>query len=384
MNGFAEKIRTAYRNKRSAYPVCEWLEIGILLCFAGGFLDAYTYLTRGGVFANAQTGNLILLSIGLARGDGVSALRYLIPILLFMAGVFVSEFFLSLGKKDHSDFRGHSSVLYTEVAVLLFVSFCDMLPFDMPDMAVNALVSFAAAVQFDNFRKMEGLPFATAFCTGNLRSASEQLFCTTVKKERRSALPALKYLLVISAFVGGVFAGFFTIQAIHGLAALVPAAVLFLVSAAIQCGELVSVSVRKLKGKQIESARELIYETFTQFVAPDFTEEGIENFRKFLYDETLPGRAVFYGVFRGHALKGALAVENNAHVCAFFVKNGEQGKGYGGRLMRGFLERSEPEVTVNASPYGKPVYEKLGFTATEDEQMKDGMRFTPMVYRKRK
>ena len=51
-----------YRRKFAQYPVYEWLEIGILLCLAGGFMDAYTYVTRGGVFANAQTANLILMS----------------------------------------------------------------------------------------------------------------------------------------------------------------------------------------------------------------------------------------------------------------------------------------------------------------------------------
>ena len=39
--------------------IYEWLEVGLCLCFIGGFLDAYTYkVSRGGVFANAQTGTL--------------------------------------------------------------------------------------------------------------------------------------------------------------------------------------------------------------------------------------------------------------------------------------------------------------------------------------
>ena len=32
-----------------------------LLSVVGGYLDAYTYLCRGGVFANAQTGNIAAL-----------------------------------------------------------------------------------------------------------------------------------------------------------------------------------------------------------------------------------------------------------------------------------------------------------------------------------
>ena len=40
----------------------ETVLIGSLLALAGGFLDAYTYICRGGVFANAQTGNIVLFS----------------------------------------------------------------------------------------------------------------------------------------------------------------------------------------------------------------------------------------------------------------------------------------------------------------------------------
>ena len=43
------------------------LLVGALLSFTGGFQDAYTYLCRGKVFANAQTGNIVLLSAALLR-----------------------------------------------------------------------------------------------------------------------------------------------------------------------------------------------------------------------------------------------------------------------------------------------------------------------------
>lgn len=64
--------------------IYEWLEVGLCLCFIGGFLDAYTYVSRGGVFANAQTGNIILLILGLAAGEGGAALRYLVPIMFLL------------------------------------------------------------------------------------------------------------------------------------------------------------------------------------------------------------------------------------------------------------------------------------------------------------
>ena len=40
----------------------------VFVTLSGGFQDAYTYICRGQVFANAQTGNIVLLSAALLRG----------------------------------------------------------------------------------------------------------------------------------------------------------------------------------------------------------------------------------------------------------------------------------------------------------------------------
>ncbi len=39
----------------------------VFVTLSGGFQDAYTYICRGQVFANAQTGNIVLLSAALLR-----------------------------------------------------------------------------------------------------------------------------------------------------------------------------------------------------------------------------------------------------------------------------------------------------------------------------
>ena len=45
-----------------------------ILAVSGGFMDAYSYMCRGEVFANAQTGNILLMSINLAKGNILTAL----------------------------------------------------------------------------------------------------------------------------------------------------------------------------------------------------------------------------------------------------------------------------------------------------------------------
>lgn len=41
------------------------------LSVSGGLQDAYTYIFRGKVFANAQTGNIVLLSQSIAERTGI-------------------------------------------------------------------------------------------------------------------------------------------------------------------------------------------------------------------------------------------------------------------------------------------------------------------------
>ena len=47
----------------------ESVRLGVLLAIVGGFLDGYTFICRGGVFANAQTGNIVLFGVEITKGN---------------------------------------------------------------------------------------------------------------------------------------------------------------------------------------------------------------------------------------------------------------------------------------------------------------------------
>ena len=63
----------------------------VFLTLSGGFQDAYTYIGRGKVFANAQTGNIVLLATNLCEGNFERVGHYLVPLLAFVAGVLFAE-----------------------------------------------------------------------------------------------------------------------------------------------------------------------------------------------------------------------------------------------------------------------------------------------------
>ncbi len=53
-------------------------------------MDAYSYLFRGEVFANAQTGNILLCSVALSQGEWGVAVQYAFPVLAFGLGILMT------------------------------------------------------------------------------------------------------------------------------------------------------------------------------------------------------------------------------------------------------------------------------------------------------
>lgn len=71
--------------------ISESKQLGILLALSGGFMDAYSYIQRGHVFANAQTGNMLLFGINLSQLKFLDALQYAIPVIAFTLGIALAE-----------------------------------------------------------------------------------------------------------------------------------------------------------------------------------------------------------------------------------------------------------------------------------------------------
>lgn len=191
--------------------------IAALLAIVGGFLDAYTYVARGQVFANAQTGNIVLFGFNLAEGEWLQALSYFIPIAAFVLGVFVDEwikkFVLPLPK-----IHWRQIVLFFEILILCIVAW---LPLGgKNDLIANTLVSFVCSMQVQSFRKVHGLPYATTMCTGNLRSGTELFFHFTESRNPEFRNKSLHYFTVILFFIFGAGIGALTTKHCGNFAAI--------------------------------------------------------------------------------------------------------------------------------------------------------------------
>ena len=186
----------------SRRQMSESLVTAAFLSVSGGLQDAYTYISRGKVFANAQTGNIVLMSGYFFDGDFHKGLHYLIPVVFFALGVAAAELIrqkYQLARRIH----WRQLVLIIEILLLFLVGF---LP-EAWNLIANAMVSFACAMQVQAFRKVNSYAFASTMCIGNIRSGMESLCAYHKTHNRKTLFKSFHYFGVILLFALGAGLG---------------------------------------------------------------------------------------------------------------------------------------------------------------------------------
>ncbi|HCG05257.1 MAG TPA: N-acetyltransferase [Desulfovibrio sp.] len=146
-------------------------------------------------------------------------------------------------------------------------------------------------------------------------------------------------------------------------------------------------AIRQLETADIAAAVQLIHDVFMEFEAPDFTQEGIDEFLRFIAVDQLASRMdvadiALWGWYEHGRLVGVVGMELRGHVCLLFVDAAFHRRGIARALLAAALHPLRKagvlRVTVNSSPYAVAAYERLGFVATDDERVFNGIRFVPM------
>lgn len=138
--------------------------------------------------------------------------------------------------------------------------------------------------------------------------------------------------------------------------------------------------IKQLNNNEIENALSLAWKVFMEYEAPDYTQEGIDEFYKSIHDEKFLSMLSLYGAFSDDELVGVIATRSNGkHIALFFVDGKYHRQGIGKQLLKAV---QTSKMTVNSSPYAVSIYRKLGFESTDTERVVNGLRFTPMRLRK--
>lgn len=140
-----------------------------------------------------------------------------------------------------------------------------------------------------------------------------------------------------------------------------------------------NIEIRPIKEEEMTEALDLVWRTFLEYEAPDYTEEGIQEFRRSIDDQEWLNARDFYGAFEDNILKGVITLKDNNHIALFFVDGKYHRQGIGKKLFIKACELNETGTyTVNSSPYARKVYEHLGFEYTDEKQEYHGLIFYPM------
>jgi uncharacterized membrane protein YoaK (UPF0700 family) len=197
----------------------ETVQISLLLAFAGGYLDAYTWIIHG-VMANAQTANLVLLWVHGTVGKSEQAVHFIPPIAAFAAGVVIAAWM----RRATGD---RATAISTLIEIVLLVAVA-ILYNRLPDLAGTVGISFVAAMQTAIFTKVEGVAYSSVMITGNLRQAIEGLFAGVsgqLSSLRRSGI----FAALCAAFGIGAAVGAYATKSVPNLALCLPVVALLIV-----------------------------------------------------------------------------------------------------------------------------------------------------------
>ena len=198
-------------NLKFSKQMSESIKLGVILAIAGGFMDAYSYMCRGKVFANAQTGNILLLGINISERNWHMALHYLVPVLAFAIGIALADL-VKIRTKDLTLLHWRQISVFCEAVILLSVA--------------NALTSLACGIQVESFRKIHGNGIATTMCIGNLRSATQHMCSYANTKDKEYIKKGLLYYGIIFFFVIGAVIGNACVEMFAEKALLIASAIL--------------------------------------------------------------------------------------------------------------------------------------------------------------
>ncbi|MBQ7733974.1 MAG: DUF1275 domain-containing protein, partial [Synergistaceae bacterium] len=202
-----QKLNLHNELHKEFYLTCERYYIFELLTIAAGMMGLYTYNLRGGVFSNAQTGNIVMMSLAFGQGRLSEGLYYLVPFIAYILGTILSEILPEKVKEAHF-VRWDTLLVGIEIFTLVLVG---LMPLSWPDQVVQVIIGFLCSMQFNTFRQAEGVPMATTFLTNHVRQIGVSIarVIRHHELEHEARVKAWRHAKLIAAFfVGGAIMTF--------------------------------------------------------------------------------------------------------------------------------------------------------------------------------
>ena len=171
---FLNKMRNIVKREfhsRSKFFAC-------LLTFCAGFVDAYTFIERGGTLVAGQTGNVVFLSVELINHEA----------------------------------REIEVKLATMLAFMLGISIIGFLPGNFANIYIVPPLGFCMGLVATAFGEVDGIAYNNSFMTGNLKKTMVA-FGTYVRTKKIPYLEeGLFFVALLASFVTGAIVSTYLIQ----------------------------------------------------------------------------------------------------------------------------------------------------------------------------
>jgi ribosomal protein S18 acetylase RimI-like enzyme len=143
-----------------------------------------------------------------------------------------------------------------------------------------------------------------------------------------------------------------------------------------------------IKHDEVIDALNLIKSVFDEFIAEEYSSEGIDNFYNCITFQSVSERVKsgsMINVFKsGNEITGYMELAGINHIYLLFVKKDCQKQGIARQLIDSlivYMQSNYPgvkEITVNSTFNALGFYEKTGFKKIADFQFKNGITSYPM------
>jgi GNAT superfamily N-acetyltransferase len=148
------------------------------------------------------------------------------------------------------------------------------------------------------------------------------------------------------------------------------------------------ISISTIIPGEEQQALDLVRQVFDSNVAPTYSDEGNEEFYKYLrLDDFLKriqdNHLVFVAKDSANVIVGILELRASSHISLLFVRDDLQRSGIGRTLVAQAISVAKSvgitSLSVNSSPNAVSAYESYGFRADSGERIINGIRFVPMT-----
>lgn len=176
-----------------------------LLTFCAGFVDAYTFMERGGTLVAGQTGNVVFLSVELIHHKTGEIEVKLATMLAFMLGIFLITVFRPIFEQS----------LWRVTSISPLVLICTLvgcMPNTVPNMFIVPPIAFCMGVVATAFGEVDGIVYNNSFMTGNIKKTMVAFGNFVRTSEKPYLKEGIFFVALLGSFITGAIISTYFIQ----------------------------------------------------------------------------------------------------------------------------------------------------------------------------